>query len=116
MKCSALLEEVDLEKCSPSEMKEMCTKAEQRLAAVVFLCGSNMRKYGQVLEHLHNGFIQGNNLYPADVGAAYRLLSHWQQADHMLTHGVPGDSGIAFATIGGIEFSEDKFDGTGFQF
>jgi hypothetical protein len=116
MKCSALLEEVDLEKCSPSETKEMCTKAEQRLAAVVFICGSNMRKYGQVLEHLHNGFIQGNNSYPADVGAAYRLLSHWQQADHTLTHGVPGDSGIAFATIGGIEFSEDKFDGTGFQF
>jgi hypothetical protein len=48
--------------------------------------------YGQVLEHLHNDFIQDtNNSYPADVGAAYRLLSHWQQADLALTHGVPGD-------------------------
>jgi hypothetical protein len=37
--------------------------------------------YGQVLENLHNGFIQGTVSYPANVTGAYHLLAHWQQAD-----------------------------------
>ena len=111
---SALLEEVDLAACSTSEKKEVSDKAEQRLAAVLFLSGSNMKLYSQVMDDLHNDFIKGINSYPGDVSAAYRLLSHWQQTE---TQGASaGASGMAFATIGDLDLHEDDSYGDGFQF
>ena len=117
---SASLEEVVFSECSSEKQKDLSAMAEQRLAAVVFLCGANMRKHGRVLENLHNAFIQGINSYPADVGTAYRLLSNWQQADHDVLTDHTGARDVTFTTIGSVSLLTDLENGvledTGFQF
>jgi hypothetical protein len=109
---SAASEEVDLATCTPEKKKCVLRKAEQRVAAVMFLSAVNQKQFGHVLEQLHNAYIQGTDSYPADVSAAYHLLSHWQQHDSQRDTSVETVSGgVAFFQSAMAD--EDPADGTG---
>jgi hypothetical protein len=73
-------------------------EAQERYLAVAFVLGSDRSRFGRLIEHLENSYLQGQNLYPKTVTAAYHLLTNWKQ--ERLGPTVPTSSdGVAFANI-----------------
>jgi hypothetical protein len=73
-------------------------EAQERYLAVAFILGSDRSRFGRLIEHLENSYLQGQNLYPKTVTAAYHLLTNWKQERPAQT--LPsGNDGVAFANI-----------------
>jgi hypothetical protein len=50
------------------------TKAQEENLATEFLIGANQYCFGRLLDKLQNDFLQGHNVYPRILSAAYNLL------------------------------------------
>ena len=61
-------------KDNPKEFKEEENKLHEETTALVFLANSNKQKYGHIIAELHDDYLMGNNHYPSDVNAMYKLL------------------------------------------
>jgi hypothetical protein len=72
----------------------------------MFLSAVNQKQFGHVLEQLHNAYIQGTDSYPANVSAAYHLLSHWRDTSVETVSG-----GVAFFQSAVVH--DDPDHGTG---
>ena len=62
-----------------------------------FLCQSDRKQYGRLLEELENNYTKGNSNYPTDLVTAYRMISeykNWQPHSS-----VPESDGVAFAQV-----------------
>ena len=45
---------------------------------LAFLCQSDIKRYGRLLEELENDFTKGNSNYPTDLVTAYRMISEYK--------------------------------------
>jgi hypothetical protein len=57
-------------------------EAQEWYLAVAFVLGSDGSRFGRLIKHLENSYLQGQkgqNLYPKTVTAAYHLLTNWKQ-------------------------------------
>jgi hypothetical protein len=73
-------------------------EAQERYLAVAFILGSDRSRFGLLIEHLENAYLQGQNGYPKTVTGAYHLLTNWkQERQTMPTSG--GNHGVAFANV-----------------
>ena len=63
--------------------------------ACAFLCQSDRKRYGRILEELENDYTKENSNYPTDLVTAYIMISeykNWQPRSS-----VPDSDGVAFA-------------------
>ena len=49
--------------------------AKNMYLACAFLCQSDRKIYGRLLEELENDYTKGNSNYPTDIVTAYRMIS-----------------------------------------
>jgi hypothetical protein len=73
-------------------------EAQERYLAVAFVLGSDRNRFGKLIEHLENSYLQGQNLYPRTVTAAYHLLTNWKQ-ERLMPAMSSGNDGVTFANI-----------------
>ena len=63
--------------------------------ACTFLCQSDRKRYGRLLEELENDYTKGNSNFPTNLVTAYRMISeykNWQPRSS-----VSESDGVAFA-------------------
>jgi hypothetical protein len=54
--------------------------AHKEFLAVAFINGTDHLRYGRLIEHLQNDYLQGVDGYPKNLVTAYNLLAHWQDS------------------------------------
>lgn len=83
----------EVDKMTEEDKKE----AQERYLAVAFVLGSDRSRFGVLIEHLENGYLQGQDGYPKTVTAAYHLLTNWKQERQAMP--LAGSHGVAFTNI-----------------
>jgi hypothetical protein len=61
-----------------SSSKSDIKYAQDCYLALSFILGSDKAHFGKLIENLENYYLQGNNMYPTTLSAAYTLLTHWK--------------------------------------
>ena len=52
--------------------------AKYMYLACAFLCQSDRKRYGRLLEELENDYTKGNSNYPTNLVTAYRMISEYK--------------------------------------
>ena len=61
-------------KDKPKEFKEIENLLHEETAALAFLANSNKQKFGHIIAEPHDDYIKGNNHFPKNMNAMYKLL------------------------------------------
>ena len=62
--------------------------------ACAFLCQSDRKRYGRLLEELENDYTKGNSNYPTNLVTVYRMVSEYK--NWQTRSSVPESDGLAF--------------------
>ena len=86
---------VDYDTLNAGQQAIVQESAKYMYLACDFLCQSDRKRYGRLLEELENDFTKGNSNYPTDLVTAYRMISEYKNCQTRSS--VPESDGVAFA-------------------
>ena len=80
----------------------------QKYVAMAFLMNADVKRFGGLWDHLHNGLLQGQDNYPTTMAAAIHMMTNWksgnnngERGDNTQRNRGRGRNGMQFAQNGG---------------
>ena len=84
-------------KDNPKELKEEENILHEETTAYAFLANSNKHKYSHIIAELPYDYLKGNNHYPGDVNAMYKLLDEYSNDEKAIDHNASGAPHLTFS-------------------
>ena len=90
---------LSIETATPVEYQAALDETRDKYLAAAFLAGSDINRYGSLLETLENDYLRGDKeCYPNDVNKAYELITNFKSDPRNISRRLEDHSqdGLAF--------------------
>lgn len=92
-------EKEDINNLTSDKKREYAKQGRERMEAMRFLLNADRKRFGEMVDQLHQDFLKGNASYPRSLSSAYALLRS-VKVKNPVKHRIPDELGHQFNVNG----------------
>jgi len=103
-----LLKKKNVTNPTEAQLSKAMDQVEEELHAIIFMYKTDRNKYNNILDQMENDVLQKKDPFPKTVSEASSLMEGWKGKSNQHTKYNEANDGIAFATDGKEEKTDNK--------